>query len=115
MKNLSTFEGIINHDEGKGFTSLTGKSVVLDFYAEWCGPCKPAGLAVEKLSKEMTNVDFFKVDISDTPELAEVFNIQGIPSFIVVTPESQVATKVGWETEETFKKFVNDSITKKEA
>lgn len=114
MKNLKSFDDVIKHNEGKGFTSLTGKSIVLDFYADWCSPCKVASSAVEKLSEEMTHVDFFKVDIVDTPELAKVFNIKGIPSFIVITPESQVAIKVGWETEDTFKKFIIDSITNKE-
>lgn len=114
MKELKSFDDVIRHDKGKGFTSLTGKSIVLNFYADWCEPCKAANPTIEKLSQEITDVDFFKVDIDKTPELSKIFGIQGIPSFVIITPESQVATKVGWETEETFKKFVINSITKKE-
>lgn len=111
MKQLETFDGIIEHSPNKGFASLTGKSVVLDFYADWCGPCKTASPAVEKLSEEMPDVNFYKVNVDETPELAAHFAVKAIPTFVVVTPDSKIAIRMGWEGEEKFKKFVEDSIT----
>jgi len=110
MKELETFDGVLSHTEGEGFTSLTGRSIVIDFYADWCGPCKVSSPAVEKLSEEMPNVDFYKINVDKTPELAAHFAIKAIPTFVVITPESKIATRMGWEGEENFKKFVESSI-----
>ena len=114
MIELKTFDDIIFHGEGEGFKSMTGKSVVIDFYADWCAPCKASAPIVQKISTEIPEADFFKVDIVESPELATVFNIRSIPTFIVVTPEGQVAIRLGWETEDVFKKFIQNSITSNE-
>ncbi len=111
MVETKSFENIISHKKGEGIKSLTGKSVVIDFYADWCAPCKVAGPIIEKMSEEMPEVDFIAVDITKSTELAEVFNIKAIPAFIVVTPEGSVATTIGWETEEILRKFIQNSIT----
>jgi thioredoxin len=115
MTELKNFDGIIHHEEGKGFKSLTGKSIIIDFYADWCEPCKVSGPAVRKISEEMSEVDAYTVNIVENPELAAVFNIQAIPTFIVITPQGKVATKTGWEDEYTFKKFIQNSIITNEA
>ena len=109
MKELESFDGIISHDGG--FSSLTGNSIVLDFYAEWCGPCKTSTPAAEELSKEMTDVDFFKIDVDKNPELSAEFAIKAIPTFVIITPDAKIAIRMGWTTAEDFKKFVEASIT----
>ena len=114
MKEIKTFDEIILHEKGEGFKSLTGKPVILDFYADWCGPCKISSPSVERITDEHAEVDAFKVDISESPELAAVFNIRSIPTFIIITPDGKVATKLGWETEEAFETFVQNSITSDE-
>jgi len=110
MKELTSFDNVVSHENKEGFTSLTGKSVVLDFYANWCGPCKVASPSVEKLSIEMPDVDFFKVNVEDNPEMAALFAVRAIPTFVVITPDSKIATRMGWEGEDNFKKFVESSI-----
>jgi thioredoxin 1 len=110
MKELTSFDGIISHKDNEGFTSLTGKSVVLDFYADWCGPCKVASPTVEKLSEEIVNVDFFKVNVEENPEMSILFAIRAIPTFVIVTPDGKISMRMGWEGEDNFKKFVESSI-----
>jgi len=104
MKTLKTLDNVVKTDNG--FTSLTGKSVVLDFYADWCGPCKISSPVVENLSKEITDVDFYKINIDDSPELADTFGIKAIPTFAKITTDSKFSIRMGWEGEEKFKKFV---------
>jgi len=109
MKDISKFDDIISHNGG--FSSLTGNSIVLDFYADWCAPCKVATPEVEVLSKEMKHVDFLKVDVEKHPELAAEFAIKAVPTFVVITPDAKIAVRMGWTSLDDFKKFVDDSIT----
>lgn len=109
MKELTSFDGVIS--QGEGFASMNNKSVVLDFYAEWCGPCKTASPTVEKISEEIPEADFYKVNVDETPELAAAFSVRSIPTFVVITPDSKIAIRMGWEGEEKFKKFIEDSIS----
>lgn len=56
---------------------------MIDFYAEWCGPCKRVGPELQTMSETMTNISFAKVDIDKVPELAESFRIRSIPTMIM--------------------------------
>ena len=59
--------------------------VVVDYYAQWCGPCKRFSPTYEKLSKEWSSVSFFKVDV-DVPEISETVAQQGVecmPTFVL--------------------------------
>ena len=58
------------------------KSVYVDFYADWCGPCKMTGPVVEALSKVYTDVKFVKVNVDNNPEIASMYGIMSIPTLI---------------------------------
>jgi thioredoxin 1 len=60
------------------------KKVVIDFFAHWCGPCKRIAPEYEEFSKKYTNVEFLKVDIDESNELAEAFGIESLPTFIFI-------------------------------
>ena len=57
--------------------------VVAWFTASWCGPCKAVTPHINKLSESVSNVDFIKIDIDDNQELAEEFEVQSVPTFIM--------------------------------
>ena len=61
-----------------------GTPVLVDFYADWCGPCKALAPTLESVAEEQAdNLAVMKVDIDENPELATRFNIQSIPTLIV--------------------------------
>ena len=60
----------------------TQKPVIIDFYADWCGPCKMIAPILEQISTENDTIELYKVNIDDYPNLAEEFSIMTIPNLI---------------------------------
>ena len=61
-----------------------GKYIVLDFFAEWCGPCKQLSPHLVNLSKEYSNIIFYKVDVDKYEELSEKFEVNAMPTIIFI-------------------------------
>ena len=62
-------------------SASSGRTVIVDFFAEWCGPCKTIAPAIEKLAKEYPQVIFAKIDVDELPGLAQAAGIQAMPTF----------------------------------
>ena len=64
---------------------LGDKPAIIDFYADWCGPCKMIAPSLEQLAKEYAGkIDIYKVDVDKETELAQAFGIQGIPALLYI-------------------------------
>ena len=83
------------------FEQDTAQGVTLtDFWATWCGPCRMQSPVVEKLSEEMDDVKFFKMDVDQNPEVPRSFQIMSIPT-LLIKKDSQVVDKViGYHSKE---------------
>ena len=68
------------------------KSVFVDFYADWCGPCKMVGPVLEEISKDYTDIKFVKVNVDDNPEIAQQYGIMSIPTMIGFKNGEKVAS-----------------------
>jgi len=70
------------------------KHALVDFSADWCGPCKQLGPALEAMSSDYENVSFYKVNVEDSPELAARFGVRGIPHIILFSPGLKITDTV---------------------
>ena len=83
----------------KNFDSEVLKSiepVVVDFFAEWCGPCKAMAPALDQVAKEMAGkVKVVKVDVDQNPEITQKYRIQAMPTLMLFKDGKVAATQVG--------------------
>ena len=85
--------------------------VLVDFWAEWCGPCKMIGPALEEIAGEMKGlVTIAKVNIDDNPESPNKYGVRGIPTMILFKDGKAVATKVGAAPKSALKAWVTESL-----
>ena len=85
---------IINSTEE--FKELVSKgTVIVDFYADWCGPCRMLGPTLEELEKENANLSVLKVNVDDNPELADAFGVQSIPMLLIFKDAKIVKKFIG--------------------
>jgi len=71
------------------------KPVVVDFWAQWCGPCKMIGPVLEEISGERDDIIIAKMDIDENPEVPTSFGVRSIPTILVFKGGEAVATTMG--------------------
>ena len=85
--------------------------VVVDFWAEWCGPCKMIGPALEELSEELAGkVKFVKVNVDDNPNSPAMVGVRGIPALFMYKGGQIVSNKVGAAPKAALANWINASI-----
>ncbi|MCW7544735.1 thioredoxin [Aurantimonas litoralis] len=83
------------------------KPVVVDFWAEWCGPCKMIAPSLEEISSEMDNVRIAKVNIDENPDIAAQYGVRSIPTLMIFKNGEHADTMVGAQSKSKLVDWIN--------
>ena len=98
--NKNNFEQVKNSD----------KKVLLDFYAEWCGPCKMLAPILEVIANDRDDVVIGKVDVDENPEIAAQYNVTSIPTMYLFKNGEIQARWVGWHSQEQIENLIDSYL-----
>jgi thioredoxin 1 len=106
-------EKVFNYETNKDWKFEGDLPCIVDFYADWCGPCKMVAPVLEELSNEYEGkIHIYKVDTEHEQELAQVFGIKSIPSILFIPKDGQPQMSMGAMPKESFKQAIDDVLLK---
>ncbi|MCF8370144.1 MAG: thioredoxin [Bacteroidales bacterium] len=104
-------EKVFNFEANKEWKYEGNVPCLIDFYADWCGPCKMVAPVLEELQNEYgESIVIYKVNTEVERELAGLFGVQSIPSLLFVPSEGQPQMAMGALPKDTFKKAIGDVL-----
>lgn len=104
---------VFDYENNKEWKYQGEMPAIIDFYADWCGPCKMIAPVLEELAKEYDGkIKIYKIDTEAEQELAAVFNIRSIPSILFVPKEGQPQMAQGALPKSAMENAINDILLK---
>ncbi len=105
-------EKVFNYEASKEWKFEGEIPAIIDFYADWCAPCKTIAPILEDLQAEYgEKLNIYKVNTEEQKELAGVFGIQSIPSLLFIPKEGQPQMAMGALPKETFKQAISEVLS----
>lgn len=105
------FEKVFNWEKNKEWKFEGDLPCIIDFYADWCGPCKMVAPILEQLSKEYDGkMNVYKVDTESEQELAMAFGIQSIPSLLFVPKDGKPQMAAGALPKQELVRIIGDVL-----
>lgn len=82
------------------------KTVLIDFWASWCGPCRMLAPTIDAIAAEREDIKVCKVNVDEAPELAQRFSVMSIPMLVVIKNGEVAATTVGVQPKDSILKLL---------
>ncbi len=84
---------------------------LLDFWAEWCGPCKLMHPVIEDMKQKYADrIEFVEINVDENPEESIKYQVASIPTYIILKDDKEVARTLGATTPDKFEKFLSDNL-----
>lgn len=100
-------------DLSKEWKYLGDKPAVVDFYADWCGPCKAISPILEEIAKEYDGeLYIYKINVDNDPYIADAFNIQAIPTLLFIPMEGRYKVQTGGVSKEELVNMIKENCFK---
>ena len=98
---------IKHYTKEDNFDEVIKNKVLVDFYADWCGPCKMLAMELEKVANEI-DVDIVKVNVDEEEEIARRYGVMSIPTLILFENGKELKKTIGFMPKDKVKEFVED-------
>ena len=98
----------IKEEEYEEKVLKNNKKVLVDFYADWCGPCRMLSPIIEEIAKENDEYEFVKVNVDDCPDVSRKYGVMSIPTLIVFENGVEKKKTLGFHSLDEVKEFLKD-------
>ncbi|KAI9111930.1 hypothetical protein K1719_017620 [Acacia pycnantha] len=103
--NILSFHSTANWNAHFNASKVTDKLMVIDFNASWCGPCKFMDSVIQQYATKYTDVEFIKIDADELMEVSQAFQVQTLPTFLLIK-KGKVAERVTGARKEELEKLI---------
>lgn len=111
LTKTTFLEKVFNFEENKDWKFAGKRPAIIDFYADWCGPCKTLAPILEQLSKEYGDkIDIYKIDTEAEQELSAAFGIRSIPSMLFCPMDEQPQMANGALPKKQIEQIITDVL-----
>ncbi len=111
LKKESFKEKVFNYEENKDWKFEGNLPCIIDFYADWCAPCKMVAPIIEELTKEYDGkINFYKLNVDEEQDIASLFGIQSIPSILFIPLNEQPQMAVGAIPKDSFRQAIKEVL-----
>ncbi len=100
----------VNKDNFEAEVMKSEKPVLVDFWAQWCGPCKMIAPVLDEISSERQDVKIVKIDVDENQELAQKYGIRSIPTMYLFKDGNVEATKMGAGSKAALSSWIDSNI-----
>lgn len=96
----------IEEKEFKEIIKNKDKKILIDCYADWCGPCKMLSPVIDELASEIDSCEFYKLNVDDAEDISREYGIMSIPTILIFEKGKEIDRSIGLKSKEELKKII---------
>ncbi len=111
--NQERFADLIADWQASEWTLVSPRPVVVDFYADWCGPCRRLAPILRDIAQHYHGeVDFYRINVDENPDIAAAFEVRSIPMLLIWPLDGDPKTLVGLYSMQDYIRFINQALAR---